>query len=527
MSLINQDACRRNRGNPLEVFLKGTLLSTVMLSSSALAQVCHQQQCTIVGTMEDDVLIGTNGDDVICGLAGNDVIKGKKGNDLICGGLGHDDINGGKGANTLVGGRGNDKIVSKSAEDIIFGSQGANEIHNVSANAVIVPGSRKEYAFVGGSNEKVKTKVAKNKNSSEIVEIGTEGKSQKGNKNTKNSKSEFAEVKQFTMSNNTIYAPDGSVFELRGVNIFPWALDEKNVSGIVDCWGFNSVRLHSWILPKMTSQWKDHLVYVDEPLLFTEDEDRYRLYDIAPLIDIYTQREIFVIVDIHDLIGSYFEGEDLAQYIQFLEYFVNRYKDNPYVWIDLHNEPGGWDGLDGDYSSWRAESALLMDTVRAISSDMVMILSGTAWGQDTGPTWKHGRVESAQSALLANAELIQGYENLITTFHMYDQWKFSYDRVKNYVDELLASTDAPVYIGEYGSWNGSSTLQATDFLHTLLNEPGYGKLGRSVWTWSALDQNDLTLTGDGSGYLVDSCDAPTNLSPLGEMVWADNHRNLN
>jgi mannan endo-1,4-beta-mannosidase len=325
---------------------------------------------------------------------------------------------------------------------------------------------------------------------------------------------------RFTTANNTIYAPDGSVFELKGVNIFPWAL---NASGIVDCWGFNTVRVHSWILPRMTSPWKDHLVYVDEPLLFSEDDDTFRHYDLAPLIDIYTSQEVVVIVDIHELTGKYFEGEDLTQYIQFLEHFVDRYKNNPYVWIDLHNEPGGWDGLDGDFSSWRTESLLLMDTVRSISPEMMMIVSGTAWGQDTGPSWSGDIVAPEKSALLSNADLIQGYDNLITTFHMYDQWKFSYNRVKNYVDNLLAASDAPIFVGEYGSWNGSSTLQATQFLHTLLQEPGYEKIGRSVWTWSAWDANDLTTTGDGSGYLVDSCESPSNLTPLGELVWADNH----
>lgn len=327
----------------------------------------------------------------------------------------------------------------------------------------------------------------------------------------------------FSTANNTIYAPDGSVFELKSANIFPWATKQRDVSGLIDCWGFNTVRLHSWILPRMTNRWKDHLVYVDEPLLFSKDDDRFRHYDIAPLIDIYTAQEIVVIVDIHEIIGTYIEGVDMSHFVQFLEHFVERYKDNPYVWIGLHNEPGGWDGLDGDFSRWRAESLLLMDTVRSISPDMMMLLSGTAWGQDTGPSWTGKRVKPEQSALLSNVDLIQGYSNLITTFHMYDQWRFSYDRVKNYFDQLIAAHDAPIVVGEYGSWNGSSSLRSSEFLHRLLKEPGYEIVGRSVWNWSALDLNDLTTTGDGSGYLVDSCESPTNLTTLGELVWADNH----
>lgn len=328
---------------------------------------------------------------------------------------------------------------------------------------------------------------------------------------------------RFSAAHNTVYAPDGTLFEIKGVNIFPWAMGDHNVSGIVDCWQFNTVRLHSWILPRMTNPWKDHLVYVDEPLLFTEPQTQFRTYDIAPLIETYTSQNIVVIIDIHEIIGGYFEGQDLADVILFLEHFVNKYKDNPYVWIDLHNEPGGWDGLNGDFSRWRAESSVLMDTVRAISPDMMMIVSGTAWGQDTGPTWSSADVIDSQSALLANADLIQGYSNLIVTFHMYDQWKFSYSRLKNFVDKLFASTDAPVFVGEYGSWNHDSTLPAAEYLHQLVDEPGYERVGRSVWTWAAWDPNDLTTTGHGDGYLIDSCETPGNLTPLGQLVWDDNH----
>lgn len=330
-------------------------------------------------------------------------------------------------------------------------------------------------------------------------------------------------IPRFTTSDNTVFAPDGSLYEIKGVNIFPWAIGQHDVTGIVDCWQFNTVRLHSWILPRMTSPWKDHIVYVDQPLIFSPSQTQFRTYDIAPLIETYTSQNIVVIVDIHELLGGYFQGQDLTDYLVFLQDFVTKYKDNPYVWIDLHNEPGNWEGLSGDYTEWRTESALLMDTVRAISPDMMMIVSGTAWGQDTGPTWTGADVVPAQSALLSNTDLIQGYDNLIVTFHMYDQWKFSFSRVQNYVDALFAAMDAPVFVGEYGSQNFDSTLPASQFLHQLVQQPGYERVGRSVWTWSAWDMNDLTSTGDGSGYLIDSCTSPQNLTALGQLVWDDNH----
>lgn len=291
----NSRGCQQRKFKKL--IFKGSLLMMAVMANPVFAEVCHQKQCTIVGTNEDDVLVGTNGDDVICGLAGNDIIVGKKGDDLICGGLGDDKINGGKGLNTLVGGRGNDNIVSTSSFDVIFGNQGGNELHDETGDAQIVPGSHKELVYKEKSNKGEKTKQRK----TEGVTISN-AKSANNNKGQTKQASVTDATKilapaHFTTRDNTIYAPDGSVFALKGVNIFPWALDDKNVSSIVDCWSFNAVRLHSWILPRMTSQWKDHLVYVDEPLIFSENEYRYRLYDIAPLIDVYTSQEIVVIVD--------------------------------------------------------------------------------------------------------------------------------------------------------------------------------------------------------------------------------------
>jgi len=224
------------------------------------------------------------------------------------------------------------------------------------------------------------------------------------------------------------------------------------------------------------------------------------------------------------MIGGYFEGENLALYLQFIEDFANRYKDNPYVWLDLHNEPGNWEGRLGDFSQWRNETLVALDTVRAVAPTMPLLVSGTAWGQDTGPRWNPSYVNPAESALLSNTDLINSYNNIIMTFHMYDQWSFGADRLRDYIDRLLLATQAPVVVGEYGSHNGNSTMVATRLLHERVKLPGYGNLGRIAWTWSASDNNDLTTTGDGSGFRVDSCEAPTNLTEFGQLVWDDNHQ---
>jgi RTX calcium-binding nonapeptide repeat (4 copies) len=50
------------------------------------------EDCTVVGTAEDDNLRGTEGPDVICGLAGDDRIRALGGDDVVYGGAGIDDI---------------------------------------------------------------------------------------------------------------------------------------------------------------------------------------------------------------------------------------------------------------------------------------------------------------------------------------------------------------------------------------------------------------------------------------------------
>ena len=49
-------------------------------------------------------------------------------------------------------------------------------------------------------------------------------------------------------------------------------------------------------------------------------------------------------------------------------------------------------------------------------------------------------------------------------------------------------------------------------------------MGRVVWQWDGSDRNDLTASQiEGGGWEINDCANPTNLSPLGKLVWADNH----
>lgn len=329
---------------------------------------------------------------------------------------------------------------------------------------------------------------------------------------------------KFTTYNNRLFAPTGEEFIARGINIFPWNDAARDLEGIADCWNFNLVRVHSWILPEMTNRWKDHVVYFGEPLTFDPTTVALRTYDLTPLIDAYTEAGIVVVLSLHDFVGGYYDGEYQADYLAVLAQIAERYKDNPYLWIDIHNEPGRFEGRDGDYSRWRAQMMLALDTVRAIAPDKILWLSGTAWGQDTGPHWGHAPVNPDASALLANDDLVNAYDNLVLTVHTYDQWQYGQARLEDYFRQLTTHYEHPIIVGEYGpALSQSATLPTPWLLHDVLQQAEFASVGRVAWTWAATDANDLVSVADGSGYWIDSCTTPLNLTPFGQLIWNDNH----
>ncbi len=473
----------------------------------ALGNECQTFACTIVGTDKSDYLVGTDGDDVICGLRGDDFIYGKGGNDLICGGPGHDALFGDAGRDTLIGGSGKDSLSGGPGDDELDGSQGKDWLEGGEGNDFLIGGLGKDSLNGGPGTDQCDSDKPDFITQCDASKVQTS-----------------AEAQFFRTQGSEIYAPQGTAFVPRGVNIFPWHRTPATVDAIADCWQFNMVRLHSWIFPRATSQWKDHIVYIDEPLIFDPGQTDYTAYDVRGLIEYYTSRKVVVLFDVHENIGGFIEGQDLEDYLMFIRDFADKFKDNPYVWLDIHNEPGSFESRTSDYAKWRHEVKTILDTVKAIAPNMVTLVSGMAWGQDTGPSWSSALVEPAQSALLANADLITQYDNVVATFHMFDQWTFGTARLEDYVRQLYQNLARPAIVGEYGSFNNVNTITASQSLHALARQPGFQNLGRVVWTWDAYDRNDLTQSVSGGGQHVDSCSEPGNLTQLGQLVWDDNHR---
>ncbi|WP_437383523.1 calcium-binding protein, partial [Inquilinus limosus] len=142
------------------------------------------------GTDGDDELSGTHLDDTIAGLAGDDVLSGGDGRDVLYGGEGDDVLRGGAGEDVLDGESGLDtadyrnsksgvkvdlrsgfgvggdadgdvllqieNVKGSAYDDVLIGSDGANQLEGGAGSDVLVGGSGSDFANYQGSTAGVK-----------------------------------------------------------------------------------------------------------------------------------------------------------------------------------------------------------------------------------------------------------------------------------------------------------------------------------------------------------------------------------
>ena len=105
--------------------LASTLVPFASAPPSTAAAV--QQECTVRGSANADVLRGTAANDRLCGLGGDDVLLGRAGDDIVDGGGGDDVLLGGPGDDTLLGGPGDDLLVDPVGGGVLDGGPGQRD----------------------------------------------------------------------------------------------------------------------------------------------------------------------------------------------------------------------------------------------------------------------------------------------------------------------------------------------------------------------------------------------------------------
>lgn len=283
---------------------------------------------------------------------------------------------------------------------------------------------------------------------------------------------------------------------------------------ITDCWQFNTVRVNHFV------DW--HWYNTDWELDLIEKN--------------FANNQIVTILDLaHDAhgkeagIGAYWLTRH-QELIDLYTRYADKYKDNPYVWFELINEPGV---IDFNEEAWLEIHQSLIQAIRATGNNNPIIVSGWCWGQDAC-TWGQGDVQVDDSAILKlGADVLnindEPQHNIIFTHHVYDQFQYaSASRLSNYHDAVLSRNYALI-VGEYASANNNCTMKSTSYMFESVKPRG---IGRIVWNWDGKDRSNLSYTPvpnaltdnmEGSGSGINSCINPTNLTKLGDLVWKDNH----
>jgi len=316
----------------------------------------------------------------------------------------------------------------------------------------------------------------------------------------------------FSVVGSKIYDPSGREFIAKGVNIngirWVWPgnmTTSEHVTRIVDGFKFNAVRVP---VSFEASQWDDNTV--------------------EGLVETYTSRGLVVMFDAHDKIGGYFEGTELDTLKDFFRDLAIKYKNNPYVWFNVQNEPGG---TTLNREKWLKVHQEVIRVVRdEAGANNIIVCDGAAWGQDVGE-WTSGDVRPEKSAILSyGRELLQfggkSYSNVIFSVHAYDQWSQgsvpqNRSKMENFIQRVHAQGLALI-IGEYGVENvNQDTWPGTQGAIAAAQSQ---EVGRFVWAWWGGDDNELTTGGNGGGQYLNNLTNPTNLSRLGQLVWDDNRR---
>jgi hypothetical protein len=174
----------------------------------------------------------------------------------------------------------------------------------------------------------------------------------------------------------------------------------------------------------------------------------------------------------------------------------------------------------------------IMSAIRSTGAQNIMVADGTNYGQDQA--WDDlGTLNPQHSAILTYGPTIASeYSNVVFDTHIYGEWS-SPGAISQRLPQYIQATQAanlPLIFGEYGATVFGDWYQTqVDFLKVA----NQYDIGRAAWAWSEGSGWNLTTSQDpnaigtswqyGGGYLIDSPTNPTNLTPFGQLVWADNH----
>lgn len=335
---------------------------------------------------------------------------------------------------------------------------------------------------------------------------------------------------KFYIVGKQIVDPDGNIFVPMGANVgmrqapylennylFNYFGTANDKSEQVKAWGWNTIRPNINCAPTGSPSVAETLAGLDQ------------------LINEYTAKKLVVMITCRVTVGtdySYSSAQVQAS-LPFIKTVAQKYKDNPYVWMNTFNEP------IVNQSAWTALNQSLYNDVRAVAPDMLFVADLAGMGN---------QIESIADANLATS-FGAGKCNVLYDWHAYGfingQWATDAEH-QTYISRV-ASKNIAMVIGEFGDplKDGGAPLTLQDpTVPGVAGNPDQNRIGANavisyarpagyglIWWIATGDSNAgivYSLTKDKtSPWTVTAANASTKLSATGKRFWDSSHQNHN
>jgi mannan endo-1,4-beta-mannosidase len=323
----------------------------------------------------------------------------------------------------------------------------------------------------------------------------------------------------FKIIGSKIFDPEGNEFIPKGVNVqgmkWVWPGDiVPQADHIINAWNFNILRVNCKLYD---GYWEGQNVSINAAYQTIES--------MQAIVNTFTPHKVVVMFEFHDFTGGYYTSDALDDLKDAYREMADLWGDNPYVWFNIMNEPGG---SNASISTWVNMHREVIEVIRDEKGvDNVIVIDAHYWGQDIG-AWNTNLVPEERSSILsAGNELInfndKTYENIMFSLHIYDQWnQGTVERAEYRLNDYLSRVKEKglaLMIGEFGTSGNDGPLSFPNAFRATMNvAPAHG-IGLIWWHWYGGDALKLTTTGNGNGGNIDNSTNPGNLTWPGKIFW--------
>ena len=318
-----------------------------------------------------------------------------------------------------------------------------------------------------------------------------------------------------------IVGPDGLDFLPAGINLTVgdyrdgefWEktsvtdLTAEHVGVMRDIWRFNTVRLN-----------------VDSNQL----PDIWTSAELDRVLTLVTDAGLVAMVENH----PYGTGQDptpdqIAETAEGFATLAERWADNPCVWFNPFNEPGGkrgesvYDINNSDVTvddAWVRWHEPVIEAIRVASPDAVIVLDDTHFGQGRAGN-EYSPVETA--ILTYGPALNERHDNLLYSVHLYDRWGGDTDDLAAFFDGARDAGIA-VVVGETGGHPVEGPFFTQGYWPTsqaffASRRPGVGVL---LWHGRTGHQSGMSVAADqGQRVAVWEITDPADTEASGRLLW--------